>query len=76
MPRPIKIIMRVGITLMLAQVIATFFKDLAKARGEPLSWRRPASPAATGDGACGQRRCAAARRLWFPSPPERKTAGA
>ena len=34
---PIKIIMCVGITLMLLQVIATFFKDLAKARGEPLS---------------------------------------
>jgi hypothetical protein len=26
-----------GITLMLLQVIATFFKDLAKVRGEPLS---------------------------------------
>ncbi|MCG8597267.1 MAG: TRAP transporter small permease subunit [Kiloniellales bacterium] len=34
---PIKIVMCVGITLMLLQVIATFFKDLAKARGEPLS---------------------------------------
>ncbi len=34
---PIKIIMCVGITLMLLQVIATFFKDLAKARGEELS---------------------------------------
>ena len=34
---PIKVIMCVGITLMLLQVIATFFKDLAKARGEPLS---------------------------------------
>ena len=33
---PIKIIMVVGIVLMLLQVIATFFKDLAKARGEPL----------------------------------------
>ncbi len=34
---PIKIIMTVGIVLMLLQAIATFFKDLAKARGEPLS---------------------------------------
>jgi TRAP-type mannitol/chloroaromatic compound transport system permease small subunit len=34
---PIKIIMCIGITLMLLQVIATFFKDLAKAKGEPLS---------------------------------------
>ena len=34
---PIKVIMCVGITLMLLQVIATFFKDLAKARGKPLS---------------------------------------
>ena len=33
---PIKIIMTIGIALMLLQVIATFFKDLAKARGEPL----------------------------------------
>ena len=34
---PIKIIMTIGIALMLLQVIATFFKDLAKARGEPLA---------------------------------------
>ena len=34
---PIKVIMCVGITLMLLQVIATFFKDLARARGEELS---------------------------------------
>ncbi len=34
---PIKVIMCVGIALMLLQVIATFFKDLAKARGEELS---------------------------------------
>ncbi|HSA81710.1 MAG TPA: TRAP transporter small permease subunit [Geminicoccaceae bacterium] len=34
---PIKIIMTIGIVLMLLQVIATFFKDLAKARGEPLA---------------------------------------
>ena len=34
---PIKIIMTIGITLMLLQVIAVFFQDLAKARGEPLA---------------------------------------
>ncbi len=34
---PIKIVMCVGIVLMLLQVIATFFKDLAAARGEPLA---------------------------------------
>ena len=34
---PIKIIMTIGITLMLMQVIAVFFKDLARARGEPLA---------------------------------------
>lgn len=33
---PIKIIMSVGIFLMLLQAIATFLKDVAKARGEPL----------------------------------------
>ncbi|MFC1877447.1 TRAP transporter small permease subunit [Thermodesulfobacteriota bacterium] len=33
---PIKIIMGTGVLLMLLQVIATFFKDLAKARGEKL----------------------------------------
>jgi TRAP-type mannitol/chloroaromatic compound transport system permease small subunit len=33
---PIKIVMAIGIALMLLQVIAVFFKDLAKARGEPL----------------------------------------
>lgn len=33
---PIKIIMCIGITLMLLQVIATFFRDVAKARGETL----------------------------------------
>lgn len=31
---PIKIIMGVGVLLMLLQAIATFFKDLAKAKGE------------------------------------------
>jgi TRAP-type mannitol/chloroaromatic compound transport system permease small subunit len=34
---PIKIIMTIGIVLMLLQVTATFFKDLAKARGETLA---------------------------------------
>ena len=33
---PIKIIMGTGVVLMLLQAIATFFKDLAKARGEKL----------------------------------------
>jgi TRAP-type mannitol/chloroaromatic compound transport system permease small subunit len=33
---PIKIIMCIGIALMLLQVIAVFFKDVAKARGKPL----------------------------------------
>ena len=33
---PIKIIMGIGVLLMLLQTIATFFKDLAKARGEKL----------------------------------------
>jgi len=33
---PIKIIMGTGILLMLLQTIATFFKDLAKAKGEKL----------------------------------------
>ena len=33
---PIKIIMGTGVLLMLLQVIATFFKDLAKARGKKL----------------------------------------
>lgn len=33
---PIKIIMSIGIFLMLLQAIATFFKDLAKVRGESL----------------------------------------
>jgi TRAP-type mannitol/chloroaromatic compound transport system permease small subunit len=34
---PIKIIMVFGILLMLLQAIATFFKDLAKARGKDIS---------------------------------------
>jgi TRAP-type mannitol/chloroaromatic compound transport system permease small subunit len=33
---PIKIIMGIGVLLMLLQTIATFFKDLATARGEKL----------------------------------------
>jgi TRAP-type mannitol/chloroaromatic compound transport system permease small subunit len=33
---PIKIIMCIGILLMLLQAISMFFKDLARARGEPL----------------------------------------
>lgn len=33
---PIKIIMSVGVFLMLLQTIATFFKDIAKAKGEAL----------------------------------------
>jgi TRAP-type mannitol/chloroaromatic compound transport system permease small subunit len=33
---PIKIVMCIGITLMLLQMISVFFKDLAIARGEPL----------------------------------------
>lgn len=33
---PIKIIMTIGVALMLLQAIGTFFKDLAKARGETL----------------------------------------
>jgi TRAP-type mannitol/chloroaromatic compound transport system permease small subunit len=34
---PVKIIMTIGIFLMLLQALATFFKDLAKVRGEDLS---------------------------------------
>jgi TRAP-type mannitol/chloroaromatic compound transport system permease small subunit len=33
---PVKSIMVIGITLLLLQLIATFFKDLARARGESL----------------------------------------
>lgn len=33
---PIKIIMCIGIVMMLLQVVSTFFKDLAKARGKPM----------------------------------------
>jgi TRAP-type mannitol/chloroaromatic compound transport system permease small subunit len=34
---PIKIVMTIGIALMLLQVIATFFKDLAKALGKEIA---------------------------------------
>jgi len=34
---PIKIIMALGILLMLLQVVATFFKDLAKIKGEKIT---------------------------------------
>ncbi len=34
---PIKIVMTFGLVLMLLQAIATFFRDLAKVKGEPLS---------------------------------------
>ena len=34
---PIKVIMVTGIALMLLQAISMFFKDLAKAKGKPLS---------------------------------------
>lgn len=39
---PIKIVMSFGITLMLLQAIATFFRDLARARGWTLDEETPA----------------------------------
>ena len=39
---PIKIIMTFGIVLMLLQAVATFFRDLARARGLSLSEETPA----------------------------------
>jgi TRAP-type mannitol/chloroaromatic compound transport system permease small subunit len=33
---PIKVVMTIGIFLMLLQAIATFFKDVAEARGKPI----------------------------------------
>jgi TRAP-type mannitol/chloroaromatic compound transport system permease small subunit len=39
---PIKIIMTFGITLMLLQAFATFFKDLARAKGRTLDEETPA----------------------------------
>lgn len=35
---PIKIVMTCGIALMLLQIVAVFFKDLAVARGKPITW--------------------------------------
>ena len=34
---PIKIVMTIGIAMMLLQVVATFFKDWATAKGEPIA---------------------------------------
>lgn len=34
---PIKVVMTIGICLMLLQTIATFFKDVAEARGKPIA---------------------------------------
>jgi TRAP-type mannitol/chloroaromatic compound transport system permease small subunit len=34
---PIKILMTIGVALMLLQAVATFFRDLARARGETLA---------------------------------------
>ncbi len=34
---PIKVVMTIGILLMLLQTIATFFKDVAEARGKPIA---------------------------------------
>ena len=34
---PIKVVMTIGIFLMLLQAIATFFKDVAEARGKPIA---------------------------------------
>lgn len=34
---PIKVVMTIGIFLMLMQTIATFFKDVAEARGRPIA---------------------------------------
>lgn len=39
---PIKIIMTIGIVMMLLQAIATFFKDLARAKGLSLTEETPA----------------------------------
>jgi hypothetical protein len=43
-------VMCVGILLMLLQMIAIFFKDLAKARGTPLDEDLPAGEAVSGEG--------------------------
>ena len=34
---PIKVVMTIGISLMLLQVVSTFFKDLAVVRGKPIT---------------------------------------
>ena len=34
---PIKAVMTLGVALMLLQTLATLFKDLAKAKGDPIS---------------------------------------
>jgi len=47
---PIKVVMCIGILLMLLQMIAVFFKDLAKARGTPLEEDLPPGEALEGTG--------------------------
>lgn len=47
---PIKVVMCTGIFLMLLQMIAVFFKDLAKARGKPLDEDVPAGEVLKGKG--------------------------
>jgi hypothetical protein len=39
-----------GIVLMLLQMIAVFFRDIAKARGEPLAEDLPATKRLVGEG--------------------------
>ena len=39
---PIKIVMTFGLVLMLLQAVATFFRDLARARGQSLDEETPA----------------------------------
>ena len=34
---PVKVVMTIGIVLMLLQMIAQFFRDLAEARGKPIT---------------------------------------
>ncbi|MGH6736184.1 MAG: TRAP transporter small permease subunit [Methyloceanibacter sp.] len=47
---PIKVVMCIGIVLMLLQMIAVFFKDLAAARGQPLAEDLPQGEALEGEG--------------------------
>ena len=47
---PIKVVMCTGILLMLFQMIAVFFRDLAKARGKPLAEALPARKRLVGEG--------------------------